>query len=154
MPTAAGSASGFFLFYKKEIPMQDLRNEFARMQNAPSHDPSPFIAIGLLVLLLFAGYACSGETPESREEKYCDSLVHHYTKAEMYIRQHLRDPSSAEFESINSVKSWRSDTCEMTITGHVRAHNGFGGMGREHFTVTTRYDPQRDVWLVGRLKME
>lgn len=135
--------------------MQDLRNEFARMRNMKSPDPTPFITTGVLAALFLGFYACSmtSDLPEAKWE-YCNDVVRHYTKAEMYIRGHLRDPSSAEFDSINDVQTAMTGPCEMTIVGKVRARNGFGGMALNAFSVTTRYDPETDTWWVGRLAME
>lgn len=62
------------------------------------------------------------------------------TEAQMYVKQNMRDPSSAKFENDCRVIKDNTNNKLWYVQGTVRGTNGFGGVSTQRYTVTMLVD--------------
>ncbi|NDK92726.1 hypothetical protein GPY57_00110 [Photorhabdus laumondii subsp. laumondii] len=104
----------------------------------------------IIILVIFV--SCSGKSPSPKED-YCSDDKMAYIYAEKLISSNLKSPSSAKFASYYDVKSTQLEDCKFNFVGYVDAQNSFGAMIRTKFSVTVRYDQNKDTYYLERLDM-
>ena len=97
------------------------------------------IAALILFLLLPAGcvYMLSGE-PDAAHTNRTSAIV----CVEQKIREQLKAPRTAEFQSNRDMIIETKDNLSYKIGGYVDAQNGFGAKLRTSFICSTTVDPQ------------
>ncbi|UVO50177.1 hypothetical protein M0208_06450 [Sphingomonas sp. SUN019] len=89
------------------------------------------VIVAILLLLVLIGFStCSRRS--AADQPGVPSTAIYRAAAETLVKQHLRDPSSAEFSDVRVVPA--AGNSPSVVCGKVNARNGFGGMaGTQRF---------------------
>lgn len=117
--------------------------DYAAYEKKKQNKSALVVAIILAVLVL--SYLVISEN--SKEEKIFekDLKIDAFVIAKNFIRQNLKAPSTAEFQSYPEA-TISNDGNQFTIYTYVDAQNSFGAMIRTHFRVVLKYKPETDKW--------
>lgn len=112
------------------------------------------ITLGLATsLIVIAISACDSATPEEKEQRTCEDGILAYLYAQDFIKQRLKAPSTAEFQSFRGVNHTYQGECTHRITGSVDAQNSFGAQIRNRFDVTVRYSKDNKTYYLDKISL-
>lgn len=107
------------------------------------------------IALLFGLMTCIGlcapksnTTPEKRNATEFNA----YVMSQVFVKKHLKAPSTADFASFSEAKILREPNNKFTVVSYVDAENSFGAKLRNHYRCELVYDGI-DNWILVNFQM-
>lgn len=105
------------------------------------------LAIVFAVGAMFVSYAITSDSPTSVSTPQPEQQ--HYSQvcaqAEVYVKQLLKSPSTADFPTCNESRLIREPDNRFIVTSYVDSQNSFGAMIRTPWQVYLKYTPDDKV---------